>query len=104
MNAIGYIRISPHLQPIAVQETAIKDFCKQKGLNLLILFEDTGEYNEDMERDSWIALEEYVKFHTGNVQFLLFALPATITRYNKMIDQIQEHFKSEYGVMLLPVL
>ncbi len=104
MNAIGYIRVSPYLEPVIAQETAIKEFCRQKGLNLLIIFKDTGEYNEDMERESWLALEEYVKYNESNVDFLLFLLPAKITRFNKMIDQIQDHFKQRYGVMLVAVL
>lgn len=104
MNAIGYIRVSPYLESVVTQENAIKAFCKQKGLNLLIIFKDTGEYNEDMERESWLALEEYVRYSENNVDFLLFLLPAKITRFNKMIDQIQDHFKRKYGVMLVAVL
>lgn len=97
MNAIGYVRSSPYLQNVAAQESAIKQFCSDKGLHLLILFKDTGAYNEDMERESWLAVEEYVKYHPEEVHFLLFTLPEKITRYNKMIDQIQEHFKRAYG-------
>jgi DNA invertase Pin-like site-specific DNA recombinase len=104
MNAIGYIRVSPYLESVIAQETAITNFCEQKGLNLLIVFKDTGEYNEDMERESWLALEEYVRYNRSGVDFLLFLLPAKITRFNKMIDQIQDHFKREYGVMLVAVL
>ena len=104
MNAIGYIRDSPYLASVVAQEIAIKEFCEKKGLNLLIVFKDMGTYNEDMERESWRALEEYVKLCTNDIQFLLFVLPAKITRFNKMIDQIQEHFKQHYGVMLLAVL
>lgn len=104
MNAIGYIRVSPYLESVVAQEVAIKEFCEKKGLNLLIVFKDTGEYNEDMERESWLALEEYVRYNASNVHFLLFVLPAKITRFNKMIDHIQDHFKQQYGVMLLAVL
>lgn len=103
MNAIGYIRISPHLKSIAEQETAIKSFCQEKGLNLQMLFKDSGNYNEDLMRESWMAVEEYVKYNKGQVNFLLFLLPAKITRYNKMIDDIQEHFKAQYGVFLIAI-
>ncbi|WP_316789508.1 hypothetical protein [Pedobacter frigoris] len=103
MNAIGYIRISPHLQTIGDQEIAIKKFCTEKGLNLLMLFKDSGEYNEDRERESWLAVEEYVQY-SGEVNFLLFVLPEKITRYNKLIDDVQDHFRRKYNVLLVAVV
>lgn len=102
MNAIGYIRISPYLHTIGDQEISIRNFCVAKGLNLLMMFKDLGVYNEDRERESWLAVEEYVRLN-GNVQFLLFVLPAKITKYNKLIDDVQTHFRRHYNVLLIAV-
>lgn len=102
MNAIGYIKISPHLKTTADQEIRIREFCMEKGLNLLMVFKDLGTYNDDRERESWVAVEEYVRLN-GDVQFLLFVLPVKITKYNKLIDDVQMHFKERYNVLLIAV-
>lgn len=73
-NAIGYKRISIKDQSrysLDYQDKSIRDYCSFNKLNLLEIFQDDGECSESFDRPNYLELEEFIRLHKGQVQFLI---------------------------------
>ncbi len=73
-NAIGYKRISIKDQSrysLDYQDKSIRDYCSFNKLNLLEIFQDDGECSESFDRPNYLELEEFIRLHKGEVQFLI---------------------------------
>ena len=74
MNAIGYIRISKKDQSsysLPDQEARIREYCQINNLSLKEVYRDDGECSETFDRPDYLALENFIRMHRGEVQYLI---------------------------------
>src|SRR5579871_6747377 len=74
MNAIGYLRISKKDQSmysLDAQEELIRGYCHRNNLNLIAIFRDDGECSYSFDRPDYIALENFIQKHKGEISFLV---------------------------------
>ncbi|HVM86858.1 MAG TPA: recombinase family protein [Puia sp.] len=74
MNAIGYLRISKKDQSmysLDAQEDLIKNYCLRNNLNITAIFRDDGECSYSFDRPDYIALENFIQQHKGQINFLV---------------------------------
>src|SRR5437868_3075379 len=106
MNAIGYTRISAKDQSVyslPYQEQRIREYCLRNDLFLKEVYEDNGECSASFDRPDYKALEQFIKAHRGEVQYLIVLDHDRFSRIlvdalNK-IDELQRKF----GVKVLSV-
>lgn len=74
MNAIGYLRLSMRDQSrysLEYQEASVKEYCSRHNIELLAMFKDNGQCSDNFDRPDYIALENFIKKHKGNLSFLI---------------------------------
>lgn len=73
MNAVCYLRLSTKDQSksLEYQETIIRDYCKRNKLKILEVFRDNGESSYTFKRNSYLALENFIKKHKRKCQYLV---------------------------------
>lgn len=73
MNAVCYLRLSTKDQSksLEYQETIVRDYCKRNKLKILEVFRDNGESSYTFKRNSYLALEEFIKKHKRKCQYLV---------------------------------
>lgn len=73
MNAVCYLRLSTKDQSksLEYQETIVRDYCKRNKLKILEVFRDNGESNYTFKRNSYLALEGFIKKHKRKCQYLV---------------------------------
>jgi site-specific DNA recombinase len=73
MNAVCYLRLSTKDQSksLEYQETIVRDYCKRNKLKILEVFRDNGENSYTFKRNSYLALEDFIKKHKRKCQYLV---------------------------------
>lgn len=73
MNAVCYLRLSTKDQSksLEYQETIVRDYCKRNKLKILEVFRDNGENSYTFKRNSYLALEDFIKKHKSKCQYLV---------------------------------
>lgn len=73
MNAVCYLRLSTKDQSksLEYQETIVRDYCKRNKLKILEVFRDNGESSYTFKRNSYLALEDFIKKHKRKCQYLV---------------------------------
>jgi len=73
MNAVCYLRLSTKDQSksLEYQETIVRDYCKRNKLKILEVFRDNGESSYTFKRNSYLALEDFIKKHKSKCQYLV---------------------------------
>jgi DNA invertase Pin-like site-specific DNA recombinase len=73
MNAVCYLRLSSKDQSksLEYQETIVRDYCKRNKLKILEVFRDNGESSYTFKRNSYLALEDFIKKHKRKCQYLV---------------------------------
>lgn len=73
MNAVCYLRLSTKDQSnsLEYQETIVRDYCKRNKLKILEVFRDNGESSYTFKRNSYLALEDFIKKHKNKCQYLV---------------------------------
>jgi len=106
MNAIGYVRISKKDQSaysLPDQEARIREYCVHNNLYLKEIYRDDGECSETFDRPDYIALEDFIKVHKGEVQYLLVLDHDRFSRnVGEALRKIEE-LQKKFGVKVLSV-
>ncbi|WP_316757723.1 recombinase family protein [Pedobacter aquatilis] len=73
MNAVCYLRLSTKDQSksLEYQESIVRDYCKRNKLKILEVFRDNGENSYTFKRNSYLALEDFIKKHKSKCQYLV---------------------------------
>jgi site-specific DNA recombinase len=53
------------------QEARIREYCHRNNLYLKEVYRDDGECSETFDRPDYLALENFIKIHRGEVQYLI---------------------------------
>lgn len=106
MNAIGYVRISKKDQSaysLPDQEARIREYCERNSLDLREICRDDGECSETFDRPDYIALENFIKLHKGEVHYLIVLDHDRFSRnVGEALRKIEELHK-KFGVKVLSV-
>jgi site-specific DNA recombinase len=106
MNAIGYVRISKKDQSaysLADQEARIREYCERNELYLDAVYRDDGECSETFDRPDYIALENFIKLHKGEVNFLIVLDHDRFSRNVAEALQKIEYLQKKFSVKVLSV-
>ncbi len=73
MNAVCYLRLSTKDQSksLEYQESIVRDYCKRNKLKILEVFRDNGENTYTFKRNSYLALEDFIKKHKRKCQYFV---------------------------------
>jgi len=106
MNGIGYVRISKKDQSaysLPDQEARIREYCTRNDLVLKEIYRDDGECSETFDRPDYIALENFIKAHKGEVQYLIVLDHDRFSRnVGEALRKIEE-LQKKFGVKVLSV-
>ncbi len=106
MNGIGYVRISKKDQSaysLPDQEARIREYCTRNDLGLNEIYRDDGECSETFDRPDYIALENFIKAHKGEVQYLIVLDHDRFSRnVGEALRKIEE-LQKKFGVKVLSV-
>ena len=106
MNAIGYVRISKKDQSaysLADQEARIREYCERNELYLKAVYRDDGECSETFDRPDYMALENFVKLHKGEVNYLIVLDHDRFSRNVSEALQKIEYLQKKFSVTVLSV-
>jgi len=106
MNAIGYVRISKKDQSaysLADQEARIREYCQRNELYLKAVYRDDGECSESFDRPDYIALENFIKLHKGEVNYLIVLDHDRFSRNVSEALQKIEYLQKKFSVTVLSV-
>lgn len=106
-KAIGYIRISTKDQStysLDGQRSEITNYCVKQEIQLLDVFEDDGQSAKNFDRVSWQQLENYVKIHHKNIDYLIVykydRFSRNLTEALGVIDKLEKKYK----IIILSIL
>jgi site-specific DNA recombinase len=106
MNAIGYVRISKKDQSmysLDAQENLIREYCTRNNVSLFAVFRDDGECSYSFDRPDYIALENFIKEHKGQVNYLIIK---DHDRFSRNISEALAKISSlekKFGVKVIAV-
>lgn len=106
-KAIGYIRISTKDQStysLAGQRNEITSYCQKQDITLLSVFEDDGQSAKNFDRINWQLLENYIKIHHKDIDYLIVykydRFSRNLTEALSMIDKLEKKYK----IIILSIL
>ena len=104
MSAIGYIRLSIKDQSqysLEYQEKSIRDYCARNHVEVLEVFQDNGKSSYTFDRPNYIALENFIKKHKRQVEYLIVMdhdrFSRNLSEALTKIDSLQK----KYGIKVL---
>lgn len=103
MNVVGYLRLSTRDQSksLEYQENIIRNYCENNGLNILEIFSDNGQDSYTFDRPDYLALEEFIRTHKGECQYLVVLDHDRFSRnLPEALIKIAE-LEKKYGVVVI---
>ena len=106
-KAIGYARISTKDQStysLKGQQDEIVSYCAKNDIQLLSVFEDDGQSAKNFDRTSWIQLEEYIKVHHKEIDYLIVYKYDRFSRNLTESLAVIDKFEKKYKIVILSIL
>jgi len=103
MRAVGYVRVSTDVQSIEQQISAIKDFCKKEGLELIKIFEDPDVSGKLRFFDRQVVNEMLEFCKANNINLIIMYDITRFGRYDPIdiLNDIRYLREKEFNVIFV---